>query len=113
MRTAGSLQNVLYDAATCKPPEVGDGATVLSWTDRRAATVIAVSPTGHRVTVRFDTATRTDSNGMSDAQSYSFEPNPDGVERTYSRRKDGAYREVGGDARVLFGGRDHYHDFSF
>jgi hypothetical protein len=109
---AGSLQNYLYDGAACKTPEVGDGATMLSWTDRHPGTVVAVSP-GHRVVVQRDHYERTDPNGMSDAQSYRFWRNPSGQKTVYSRRKDGSYREVGGQRRVLFGGRDAYHDYSF
>lgn len=43
----GSLINHLYSRATRgqPAPEVGMGATVLSWTDRRAATVVSVEPT--------------------------------------------------------------------
>jgi hypothetical protein len=111
--TAGSLQNVLYNDATCKTPEVGDGATLIRWTDRQAATVVEVSRTGHRVTVQHDHAERTDTNGMSDAQSYAFTRNPNGRTEVCTRRRDGSYRLAGSSERVLFGGRDHYHDFSF
>jgi hypothetical protein len=110
---AGSVQNLLYDGAISKAPEVGDGATVVYWTDRVAATVVEVSKTGHRVTVREDHAIRTDTNGMSDAQSYRYEPNSNGRTYVATRRKNGSYRVTGTEMRVLFGGRTHYHDYSF
>jgi hypothetical protein len=111
---AGSLQNLMADRATAgKTPEVGDGATVVYWTDRKAATVIEVSQTGHQITVQEDTATRTDKNGMSDAQSYEYTRNAEGATHEATRRKDGSYRLKGGDTRVLVGVRDHYYDFSF
>lgn len=110
----GSLQNLLADQAPDEAAvEVGAGATIVSWTDRQACTVIEVSPSGHRVTAQYDTATRTDSNGMSDAQSYEFERNEQGATRVFSRRKNGDYRLVGGTARLLVGVRSHYHDYSF
>lgn len=113
MRT-GSFINALYDAANNPTvPEVGMGGTVVMWSDRHAVTVVEVSRTGHRVTVREDTATRIDGNGMSDAQTYSYEPNPAGRLSVFSRRKDGSYREVGGSTRLLLGARESYHDYSF
>lgn len=112
MRT-GSLVNHLMDGAATVEPEVGMAATVVHWTDRTAATVVEVSKTGHKLVVQEDTATRTDSNGMSDAQSYSYERNPDGRLYEATRRKDGSYRLKGGDSRVLLGHREKYRDFSF
>jgi hypothetical protein len=110
----GSLHNTLYDRATGDvTPVVGMGATRIFWSDRHAATIIAVSRTGHKVTVQDDTATRTDKNGMSDAQSYDYAPNPNGPTAVYTRRKDGTYRERGGQGRLLINVRFHYHDFSF
>jgi hypothetical protein len=111
---AGSLQNLIADqASNGNEAKVGDGATVVMWTDRKAATIIEVSKTGHEVTVQFDTAIRTDGRGMTDAQSYRFERNENGATRVATRRKDGSYRIKGGQERVLMGVRDHYHDYSF
>lgn len=93
-------------------PFVGQPATVCWITDRHAATVVAVSASGHKVTVREDKATRTDTNGMSDCQDYTYEPNPEGVEHTFYRRADGKYGRKGGKGLVL-GTRRSYHDYSF
>lgn len=111
---AGSLQNMMADGASdAATPELGMGATLVRWTDRHAGTVVYVSPSGHKISVQRDKATRTDTNGMSDAQTYEFEADPNGAVETYTRRKDGTYRQAGGTSRCLLGSRSHYHDFSF
>lgn len=109
----GSLINHLMDTSGPLAPEVGMGATLVYWTDRHPATVIEVSRTGHRIVVQEDTSTRTDSYGMSDAQSYEFTPNPHGTKHVATRRKDGSYRISGDGTRVLLGSRSRYHDYSF
>ena len=114
---AGSLQNLIadqaLDAVDAEAVTLGTGGTVVSWTDRHAVTVIGMSRSGHQIEVQYDTAIRTDSNGMSDAQSYRFERDTDGRIATFSRRKDGTYRIVGGQTRLLIGVRSAYHDYSF
>lgn len=67
-------------------PTVGMGATHVMHSDRHAYTVIAVSPTGKRCIVQRDKAIRTDQNGMSDAQSYRFEADPQGALRVITLR---------------------------
>lgn len=93
------------------------GATVLYWTDRRAATIVWVSPSGKSLKIRGDKAIRTDSYGMSDAQSYRYEPQPDAPEVEYTLRKDGRWIRKGqpmrGSASLLIGVRDEYYDYSF
>ena len=124
-----SLTNHLYASATIGQPEpvVGMGATILCWTDRRAATIIEVGT--HRgllmVAVQDDTATRSDANGMSECQSYTYAPNPDGEVRRFVF-KAGIWRSLEQDASgrlvlsragsgygLRIGERHHYHDFSF
>lgn len=92
-------------------PAVGLGATVHSGGDRRAYTVIAVSKSGRKVTLRRDKATRTDSKGMSESQSWWYEPNPEGETRIAYRQQDGSYRVE--NHLVTFGKRDEYYDFPF
>jgi hypothetical protein len=73
----GSFNNLMM--ANSKPvetPKVGDGATILSWSDRTPATVVFVSENGKTIHIQEDNAVRTDSNGMSECQSYSFTANP-------------------------------------
>lgn len=119
MRLFGSLNNRLMEGAKQPEPEMGMGATLLMYSDRRAGTVVAVHRKGKmlKVVVQEDKVTRTDKNGMSDQQSYSYEPNLQGAARTYTRRKDGSWVAEGeslrGGTRLLLGTRDHYHDYSF
>lgn len=122
----GSLMNHLYGRAVKgqPTPAIGMGATVLAWTDRRAATIIDVN--GRIVTVQDDTATRIDGNGMSECQQYSFSENLYGAVTTFRQRKDGIWEEVrwnaetrrwnkvsGGGHGLRIGERCHYHDYSF
>jgi hypothetical protein len=100
----------------CASPklEVGMGATILGWTDRKAVTIVAVSKSGRRIMVQRDKAIRVDANGMSEAQDYRYEQDKDGRTEEYSLRKDGAWRPVGGSSGQLFiGERDEYYDYSF
>lgn len=118
MPSYGSLQNHL---AACTPqasalPEIGEGATVFYWSDRHAATVVDVKTyprRGPKIMLQRDIAKRTDRYGMSDAQGYSYERNPDApiIEVTY---RQGHWRVVGShDHVVRFGERSEYYDFSF
>ena len=87
----GSLVNHVWSRVRPETPEgvfVGMGATFLSWTDRHAATVHAVWTEGKSnprtfISVREDNWKRTDSNGISESQSYDFTPDPDGREEVY------------------------------
>lgn len=113
MRT-GSLMNLIAaDAATL--PEVGSGATLCFWTDRSACTVIHVSE--KRIVVQTDKATRTDSNGMSDTQTYAYEADPKGAIHVFTKRKNGKFYEqgsaMGEGTKLSLGARRAYHDYSF
>ena len=112
----GSLQNLLMGSGTTAP-KVGEGATILGWTDRHAATVVAVSKSGKAVSVQRDTQKRIDKNGMSDMQEYECTPNPNGFRQTFTLRSNGAWVEKGqpmrGGARLSIGERRPYFDFSF
>jgi hypothetical protein len=113
----GSLVNHLYSRMNAPAPEVGVGATLLSWTDRHAGTIIEVSD--KEFVVQRDIATRTDKNGMSDSQDYSYAPNPDGERYVFRRvvrgKAKGQWREHGSKdgAGVLIGKRDEHFDFCF
>jgi hypothetical protein len=73
--------------------------------------VTAVSPTGAKVTVREDKATRTDKNGISESQSYTCERDPVGAIHVFHRQANGTYRSRG--KRLVLGARDCYHDYSY
>jgi|SRR5215471_2769688 len=111
----GSLINTLYDQSDAVHGakhqwKVGDGATYCGWSDRNAYTVIAV--TRCSITLRRDKATRTDTNRMSDAQSYTFEPDPEG--RVIKARLTKRGWRVGGQrGAAIIPGRDEFYDYSF
>jgi hypothetical protein len=112
----GCLQNRMMNAlAPNFQPEVGMGATVCSYTDRKAYTVVEV---WHAlVVVQEDRAIRTDTNGMSECQSYRYEANPEGVKLTFTLRRDGRWvlkgESLKGGAVLNLGDRNAYHDYSF
>ena len=115
MRVFGSLTNRIAECIPPPNPQVGMGATILMYSDRHAATVVAVK--GKSVFVVEDIATRTDKNGMSETQEYSYAPNPNGPTEEFTLRKNGTYVKAGGSMRtgtiLRIGERDAYHDFSF
>lgn len=95
-------------------PEVGMGCTMGIGSDSYAGTIIEVSRTGHRVVVQQDKATRTDNNGMSESQEYSYERNPNGKKDVFTRRRNGRYLGVGTTYFYLgLGYRRQYQDPSF
>lgn len=114
----GSLVN-LITANTKNPnaPTVGMGGTVLMWSDRYPVTVVEVSKSGKSVTVQDDTFTRTDKNGMSECQDYTFTPNPNGSKRVFTLRKNGRFVAEGSGMKtgevLALGRRDRYYDYSF
>ena len=123
----GSLFNHLMANDSVKEIVPGEtGATLLSWSDRRAATVVEVFTKGSYdyLVVQQDTATRVDKNGMSDAQTYEYTRNPEGSTYTFRIGKKGVFEQVyvnsetGRYVKARVGGlavgyRNEYYDFSF
>ena len=114
------MMNDLMNQDVISNPEaikVGDGATELMWTDRHAYTVVEVQNNGTRLVLQRDTATRTDSNGMSESQNYAYARDPQGEKVVVSRRRNGKFVKVGNDAkngrRFAIGYRREYYDYSF
>lgn len=106
----GSLMNHLHsNGAGDVEVKVGDGATELMWTDRHAFTVVQVK-SAKTIVVQRDKVTRTDANGMSETQSYSYEPDVNGELVTLRMTKRG-WSSKGRKFRI--GKRSEYHDFSF
>ena len=113
----GSLINTITGSST--EPEVGMGATFLMWSDRHAMTIVEVirfksgARAGQVRTVRAqqDIARRTDSNGMSDSQTYEFTRDFSGTVRTFTVNKRGEF--VGAGGRLAVGFRDEHFDFTF
>jgi hypothetical protein len=106
--TGSLINHVMSQSQASVEPYVGMGATVLMWTDRKAGTVIKVTKT--QVHVQMDIATRTDSNGMSECQSYTYKPDPHGRVGVFRKTKKGWRSGAWG---LAIGIRRHYHDYSF
>lgn len=120
MKVYGNLINRIMESAAMPKPYIGMGATVCSFSDRSAWTVIAY--VGDILTIQEDFAIRTDSDGMSDSQRYLYVANPEG-RRYFYRWKDGRWRGARRNDKGRFvlcegdnlslGHRSAYHDFSF
>jgi hypothetical protein len=107
-------------------PEVGMGATFLG-RDRSAGTIVSVTHRNGKafeIAVRPDKAVRTDSNGMSDSQNYSFEPgDPDWMAIPARKNKRGQWQKGMvnpstkrwnfGYGTIAVGFRDAFYDYSF
>lgn len=123
----GSLFNHIMANNSIKEIVPGEtGATLLSWSDRAAATVIEVFTKGSfdYVTVQRDIAKRVDNNGMSDCQTYEYTRDPEGSTSTFRIGKSGKFEQValneetGRYKKLNYGGlmigdRREYYDFSF
>jgi hypothetical protein len=118
----GSVTNRIMEQSRYPEPEEGMGATITMWSDRHAATIVAVRrfKTGQRagqvkeIDVQRDKAIRTDDHGMSDAQSYRYEPDPDAGVTTFKVDKHGRFFSNGKGSRgLLIGHRDEHYDYSF
>lgn len=110
-----SFINTLIGNSPPPIPEVGLGATELLYSDRHAYTIVRISKGGKRFWMQRDIARRSDNNGMSNAQTYTYRPNPDAPEVAVSLRKDGKWRRVGfrEEGVVSVGLRMEYYDYSF
>lgn len=127
MQLYGSLQNRIMESSKQPVPECGMGATLTSYTDRHACTVIGITQKHGRVIqieVQEDKAIRTDDNGMSDSQDYRYEPNPKGITHIFRLNKKGVWKQASFNEQtkrwnvrdgygLLLGVRRHYHDYSF
>jgi hypothetical protein len=102
-------------------PKVGMGVTLLGWVDRYAGTIISIE--SGVISVQEDRATRADTGGTNEYQSYDYAPDPEGMIHHYRHRR-GSWEPVRHDDRsgrwqrregydLRIGVRDHYYDFSF
>lgn len=108
MSKFGSYTNILMNniAPTC--PEVGMGCTILSWSDRNPATIVAVSKSGKSFEFTHDHYRRTDKNGFSEVQEYEYTSRPEASRSKARLCKDGRYKCHG--QTVLVGEREKYED---
>lgn len=93
--------------------EVGDGISLSPYSDWDAFTVIArrETPKGFVLTIQEDKAIRTDCNGMSDAQTYRYERNPEGITREVKwNTKKNWFTADGYRVRL---GRHSFYDYTF
>jgi hypothetical protein len=105
----GSAMNHVYTTSAQPEPEVGMGATMCSWTDRHAGTIVKVTPC--QVHVQEDIAKRTDENGMSECQRYEYTPNPRAPVTIFRHTKRGWRSKCG--KGLMIGVRMEYYDYSF
>lgn len=117
-----SLQsNIMANGNGNTIPAVGMGATKLMYTDRHAGTIVAVRTNKKGKVVAFtwreDNATRTDSNGMSDSQSYAYSEDVSASPYEVTLRANGRWVKVGESAKngtaFGIGYREKFHDYSF
>jgi hypothetical protein len=114
MRLQGNLMNRIMESAKTihnSAPVVGLGCTITMYTDRRAATIVAVK-TPSKIIVQEDNAVAKHQ-GMTDSQDWELTPDPTGRLVTFTKRKDGSWRESNGTNGLLLGHRRHFHDYSF
>lgn len=108
-QTASLTNHVLANSQNPEP-KVGDGCTILMWTDRHAGTIVKLTAT--QIHVQEDHAKRIDTNGMSESQEYEYTRNPEAPVQIFRRLKNGRYRSSCG-TYLAVGYRRAYHDFSF
>lgn len=114
----GSFINMMMSSNSTLP-QVGEGATILGWTDRHAYEVMSVSKDYRVVVIQQYQPERVDSLGMSDSQDYKYE-NLSGYNETVVW-KWGAWRKVYkrldkteySKVNIIFGVKDEYYDYSF
>jgi hypothetical protein len=119
MKTHNAMSNI--HLGYCQPaPAIGMGATICGYTDRHASTVVGIEyfKSGSRlgrvkaVIVQEDHSIRTDTNGVSESQTYVYTPNPTAISRRFPGARDGTYGSKAAGFLIL-GRRDKWHDYSF
>ena len=111
MRLYGSVNNRLLEHVTSPPPSVGDGATLLMYTDRYPATVVKVSPSGKTVWVTEDNVTKWEPHPS--GYGVEFAPNPNGKVLKVTKRRNGTWKTSPSGEGVRFGSRSAYRDPHF
>ena len=94
-------------------PLVGMGATINHYSDRTATTIVAITHKGKRLVLQENKATRIDKRGISDAQDYEYQDDPEGALYFATLRKDGRFRVTGSKSLVSLDIRAKHHDFYF
>lgn len=98
--------------AASNVPAVGTRASYSVGSDRYPCTVIAVSPSGHRITVR--EVRVTEWTAFPESRGAAFEDDGKGKEMVFTRRANGRYRHAGWKfGGISFGEWGAYQDPSF
>lgn len=105
----GALINLVYAEVRSPAPKVGDGATLICWSDRHAYTTVDVKKT-YILATRY-VAERTDRNFQGGPQEYVYRTDPEAVPERANLRKDGNYY-IGGQA-LKVGYRSEHYDYAF
>jgi hypothetical protein len=116
----GSLINHVLSSTHGPAPMVGEAATVLHWSDRNPATVVAYDAAKQIVTLREDKATCTNF----EMQDYTYEASETGATYEFKREKNGSWVQVffnrttgrwikSKGAGLIIGRREKYRDPSF
>lgn len=121
-QTGSLINHVLADTGL---PKVGEGATLLAWSDRYPGTVISVDEKKQIVGVQSDLYDRIDNNGLSESQTYVYTRDPKGnIEYFRMNKKTGRWDQVRQNPAsgrwvkvnwcgVAFGHRERFYDFTF
>lgn len=107
--TYGTLTNLVYAEDKSPAPKVGDGATLICWSDRRAYTIVDVKKT--YILATRDNVERIDRNYQNGPQEYSYQTDLEAVPEKANLRKDGNYY-IGSQA-LKVGYRNEYEDPNF
>ena len=102
--------------------KIGDGATILMYSDRRAATIVHIYPSGKTITIQEDNAELLNRDELKEnpggfsaniqgGQKYKYSPDPEGQIRIAKKHKDGKWYSQGLEIKI--GERQHFYDFNF
>ena len=92
-------------------PSIGDGCTIIYFSDRVPATVISIF--GNKTfLIQEDSYVRTDDNGSSESQDYKYSENKEGRTYRVSIRKNGVCRISKQNTLVQVGYRQRFYDYT-
>ena len=98
-------------------PEVGMGGTIQIGSDCYPVTIVDVFPNRKTIIIQNDKSVRTDNNGMSESQEYTYLRNTMAAKEKFTYRKNGYWIRKGSSmsqgSPLFIGHRRRYYDFSF
>lgn len=94
-------------------PEVGMGCTECLWSDSHACTITKVSESGKTIWYRRDEAKIVKGSALDGSAEYEYSFDENGIDHKARLRKDGKYRGLGTDNRIILGVRKEYYDPHF